>query len=271
MSKLTVHPAADIFPMMSEEELQDLAEDIKANGLVHPLIVDKDNQLIDGRNRLAACKLAGIEPRFEQLNGRDPLAYIASANLKRRNLTKGQQAMALAMIYPEKDKGGRGKKSEALNSAETSGFSTRRLNCARSVLKFSRPMAEAVLKGTDSLDQVLQKVEAEQRRAEGEGARMDRLRKGAPDLADLVADERMSLNEATAAWSQREQERRAAYQSGLSSAERLNEFVGHVTAIIGGENVRSESDPPIVVKAEALKHLKAAVELLEKFCARSKK
>jgi hypothetical protein len=61
--------------------------------------------------------------------------------------------MALAMIYPEPGERGRGKKSEVLKSAETAGFSSRRLNDARSVLAFSRPMAEAVLKGVDSLDQ----------------------------------------------------------------------------------------------------------------------
>jgi hypothetical protein len=33
----------------------------------------------------------------------------------RRNLTKGQQAMASAMIYPESGKGARGHKDEALN------------------------------------------------------------------------------------------------------------------------------------------------------------
>jgi hypothetical protein len=51
-----------------------------------------------------------VEPRFEKLNGADPAAYIVSSNLKRRNLKKGQQAMALAMIYPTPEKGGRGKK-----------------------------------------------------------------------------------------------------------------------------------------------------------------
>jgi hypothetical protein len=30
------HPITDIFPMLSEEELSELAEDIKANGLLHP-------------------------------------------------------------------------------------------------------------------------------------------------------------------------------------------------------------------------------------------
>jgi hypothetical protein len=46
---------------------------------------------------------------FERLpKGTTPAAYIASANLRRRNLTKGQQAMATAMIYPAPAKGGRG-------------------------------------------------------------------------------------------------------------------------------------------------------------------
>jgi len=35
------------------------------------------------------------------LTGRDPLAFIVSAYLARRNLTKGQQAMAYAMVYPD--------------------------------------------------------------------------------------------------------------------------------------------------------------------------
>jgi hypothetical protein len=45
--------------------------------------------IVDGRNRLAACKIADVKPTFEKLNGQDPLAYIVSANLARRNLTKG--------------------------------------------------------------------------------------------------------------------------------------------------------------------------------------
>jgi hypothetical protein len=44
-----------------------------------------------------------VEPKFEQLNGRDPLAFIVSANLA-RNLTKGQQAIALVMMYPDPEK-----------------------------------------------------------------------------------------------------------------------------------------------------------------------
>jgi len=38
------------------------------------------------------------------------LSRIVSSNLQRRN-SKGQQAMALAFIYPEGNKGGRGRKT----------------------------------------------------------------------------------------------------------------------------------------------------------------
>ena len=130
-----VHPVAALFPMMSDDELADLAADIKANGLNYPIVVDDDGVLIDGRNRLEACKLAGVEPHYEGLNGRKPEALIVSANLARRNLTKGQQAMALAMIYPEAEKAHRGKRSEAGKLLETKGFSAARLSQARSILR----------------------------------------------------------------------------------------------------------------------------------------
>ncbi|MBV9018346.1 MAG: hypothetical protein JO058_22070 [Alphaproteobacteria bacterium] len=47
--------------------------------------------------------------RFERLNRQDPRSYIVSVNIARRNITKGQKALALALIYPEPEKGGRGK------------------------------------------------------------------------------------------------------------------------------------------------------------------
>jgi len=124
---MKIHPLAEMFPMMPDDELAELAEDIRENGLLHPIILDADGQLIDGRNRLAACKLANVEPRFEELSGHDPRAFIVSANLERRNLSKGQQAMVLAHIYPEPEKGGRGKNVESRKAAVSAGFSARRL------------------------------------------------------------------------------------------------------------------------------------------------
>ena len=76
--ELDVHPLADLFLMMPDDELAELAEDIRVNGLRQPIIRDKKGMLLDGRNRLAACKIAGVEPRFERFKGTDPEAFIWS-------------------------------------------------------------------------------------------------------------------------------------------------------------------------------------------------
>src|SRR5690242_11357760 len=59
-----VHPAADIFPMLSLEELAVLAEDIAARGLLEVPVLWQDMQsgieyLVDGRNRLTALEQSG--------------------------------------------------------------------------------------------------------------------------------------------------------------------------------------------------------------------
>jgi hypothetical protein len=96
-----VHPAAELFPMMSEEELLKLAEDIERNGQLEPIWLH-DNSILDGRNRLAACKLAGIAPRFAEapLNGCSPVLFVNSMNLVRRHLTKHQCATIGAEMMP---------------------------------------------------------------------------------------------------------------------------------------------------------------------------
>jgi hypothetical protein len=63
---LPVHPAADLFPMMSPEELQEFAADIVKNGQRHPIVL-QNGVLLYGRNRLAACKLAKVEPILMEL------------------------------------------------------------------------------------------------------------------------------------------------------------------------------------------------------------
>ena len=101
--------------MMTEDELAELAADIKANGQREPVVtaeVDDEIQLIDGRNRREACKIAGVKPTSRDLNGEDPKAFIISANIHRRHMTKGQLAMVVAMIYPEAEKTAPGKKSK---------------------------------------------------------------------------------------------------------------------------------------------------------------
>jgi hypothetical protein len=139
-----VHPIADLFPMMTDEELADLAADIKANGLLHPIVVDKEGALIDGRNRARACEIAGVEPTIMVFDGDDPRAFILSMNIKRRHMTKGQQVMAVAMMYPEPEKGGKGKRSRIQEGLdEPRKTFQNRLSQARTVLAHSPDLAQA--------------------------------------------------------------------------------------------------------------------------------
>jgi N6-adenosine-specific RNA methylase IME4 len=91
------HPLADIFPMIAEADLKVLAADIAANGQVDPILL-LDGKVLDGRNRQAACALAGIEPHYTDFGGADPVSFVLSKNLHRRHLSESQRAMAAAMI-----------------------------------------------------------------------------------------------------------------------------------------------------------------------------
>jgi hypothetical protein len=139
---LKIHPAAELFPRMSDDELRELAADIKAHGLKQPIVSwspgyvgdgvkDRPRYVLDGISRLDAMELAGLPlvsdegeltgARFDQLwekdrvcstaSGRqikpdtDPYAYVISANIRRRHLTAEQKRELIAKLIkstPEK-------------------------------------------------------------------------------------------------------------------------------------------------------------------------
>jgi hypothetical protein len=108
---LKVHPAADLFPTMSADELKVLGEDIKKHGLRNRVAVikgpDDEPILIDGRNRLDAMELVGLKIEFENVarlaycrkhNPGNPYAYVISANIHRRHLTADQKRDLIAKL-----------------------------------------------------------------------------------------------------------------------------------------------------------------------------
>ncbi len=56
-----VHPVAELFPMLGADDLAELAADIAERGLLHPIVLDADGRLLDGRNRLAARQYLGCQ------------------------------------------------------------------------------------------------------------------------------------------------------------------------------------------------------------------
>ena len=101
---LPAHPAAEMFPMMSDDEIEDMALGIMDHGLRLPVWLYDDAELgrvvLDGRNRIAACRLAEVEPEFRVYDGDDPASFVAEMNIKRRQLTTSQRAMMAAQIAP---------------------------------------------------------------------------------------------------------------------------------------------------------------------------
>jgi ParB-like chromosome segregation protein Spo0J len=96
------HRYADLFPLLEGADLDELVADIKAHGLQEPVILF-EGKILDGRNRYRACLAAGIQPAFLQYRGKDPLAYVISANLRRRHLSESQRAMVAAKLANLKD------------------------------------------------------------------------------------------------------------------------------------------------------------------------
>jgi hypothetical protein len=99
MTALKIHPAAELFPMLGDAELQDLGADIRKRGLLFPIsIYGKTGELLDGRNRLAACEIAEVEPSRYCYPGDDPVGFVLAANVHRRHLTAEQKRDLIAKV-----------------------------------------------------------------------------------------------------------------------------------------------------------------------------
>ncbi|MGH7139552.1 MAG: hypothetical protein ACREHD_27720 [Pirellulales bacterium] len=91
-----IHPAATLFPLMEGAELDQLVADLRDNGLREEIVL-YEGRVLDGRNRLRACELAGVKPRFVEWDGcGSPLAFVLSRNLHRRHLAESQRAIIAA-------------------------------------------------------------------------------------------------------------------------------------------------------------------------------
>lgn len=83
------HPACAAFPLLDDERLAQLADDIKERGQIEPITL-VDGKVVDGRNRLRACRMLEIEPKVREVGG-NPWALAWSLNGQRRDLSTGQR------------------------------------------------------------------------------------------------------------------------------------------------------------------------------------
>jgi hypothetical protein len=98
IGKYRVHPVAAMFPLLSNDEYEELKGSIELLGQTYPIIVQGDI-LLDGRNRLKACLELEMEPKIQEYRGNQPPEFfIESANIYRRHLSEDARAGICAQI-----------------------------------------------------------------------------------------------------------------------------------------------------------------------------
>lgn len=93
----TVHPAAEVFPMLEGKDYLELRASIEAQGQLNPVLVQR-GMILDGRNRKRACEDIGIGVIYEEVETDDPIAFVVAQNLTRRHMSTDQRAAIAAEL-----------------------------------------------------------------------------------------------------------------------------------------------------------------------------
>jgi len=135
-----------LMPPLTEEEYQQLEQNILAKRKCHDAIVLWDNTIIDGFNRFCICVEHGIEFEVKEMDFAsrdDAKIWIIENQLGRRNLNAAQRielALCKEEVLREKakknlTKGGRPKKGEEKPSPKRTTLPTERIDIQKALAK----------------------------------------------------------------------------------------------------------------------------------------
>ncbi len=231
LAPVGAHPYADEFPMASDEELDELAQSVATVGLIHPLVVIgtvagiEDGRLADGRNRRAACEIAGVEPTFEVRNfdTNDELKeFVIGVNTtgRRESMTVQIAAASTALILGEEKRiNGQWRRGSVprVSGESATNFNHRMKECGLVLDVLGRDVLGDVRDGASTLnaayefaiqkrDEQRRALEQQDRIATEEADAKAFVEQSAPDLAAKVGDVFESYAEAQAVWEKRNRE-----------------------------------------------------------------
>lgn len=171
------HPIASIFPLLNAQELAELAEDIRVNGMQIPIVL-YEGKILDGRNRYRAAVMVGAHIPQTYYTGESPTGHVISLNLKRRQLTASQRAAVAAEALPhfeaeaKKRQGARTDITAKLpecstgesreKAAEATGASPRYVQEAKALRETAPEVFQQVLSGEKSIPEAKREVQASQ-------------------------------------------------------------------------------------------------------------
>lgn len=175
-----IHEHAECYPLLADDDLAALAEDIRENGQRDPVTVTSDGLLIDGRNRARACAMLGIEPLVEVYEGDDIGAFVRSRNM-RRHQPVGSLAMSTALSLQADGlrENGRWKRGSVDISASGNSESQWRQRLAEAgvVLDYAPDNAAPVVSGAVALRSAFEQADRIRKSAEAEKIRERELKK----------------------------------------------------------------------------------------------
>jgi ParB-like nuclease domain len=93
----TFHELCLAVPEMKPAKFDELCQDIKENGLIHPIILFQ-TKILDGRSRYLACKATNVTPHFRNYEGDKPDKFVISMNVKRRQMDITDIALTISRI-----------------------------------------------------------------------------------------------------------------------------------------------------------------------------
>jgi site-specific DNA-methyltransferase (adenine-specific) len=280
IGKYETHPAADVPDLFDETALAELADDIKAKGLLQPITLYQ-GLLLDGRNRLLACERAGVEPRFVVYDGDAPWGHAWSLNGPRRNETPERHLMNAARYKEgaatenaqkrQREHGGTAPgrpKSLSANLREVShkaaddaaklaGVSPRSLESASKVLKTGSPdLIAAVESGAVAVSraaEIAKASDAEVKRAEDAKKAAAKAQREAAEADKRARDEFRKATEREKARADAEAKKAEVERQKRLEAEARAEAAEKATAALEEEKKRKEEKARAKVEAKAAK------------------
>ncbi len=207
-SPLRAHPAAELFPLMSEERLEQLAQSIREHGQRSPVVLC-DGLVLDGRNRWLACKRAGVTPRTIEWDGvGSPWLFVWDQNGQRRDLPADQR-VALCLQVKRADESWRVEHERQREQANHARSEAQKIAVARqprddagklaakpSAVSCDTALGEAPRRA-DGAERERDCLAAEAGASPATAGRVLAIANSRPDLFEQVASGAMTVTEAT--------------------------------------------------------------------------
>ena len=146
-----MHEYCKLFPPMPEDQFSALKDDIRDNGLRHPIVLYQ-NKILDGRHRYLACLRLGRQPVSVIYDGEDPLGFVISHNLNRRHLDESQRAMIAARLANMMGVGRPSKDIAPIGAISGSEAADRMSVGRRNVVRAKKVLKEGTAELADAVD-----------------------------------------------------------------------------------------------------------------------